>query len=46
VAVANAVGDLASNCNNVEYQDSQKYECYASAIMAGVALKGHIATVK
>jgi uncharacterized protein YbjQ (UPF0145 family) len=45
-AGANAVVDLASNYNNVEYKDSQKYECHAGAIMAGVALKGNLANVK
>ncbi|TIH10065.1 excinuclease [Pseudomonas leptonychotis] len=45
-AGANAVVDLASNYKNVEYKDSQKYECHAGAIMAGVALKGNLANVK
>ena len=45
-AGANAVVDLASNYNNIEYKDSQKYECHAGAIMAGVALKGNLANVK
>ena len=31
---------------NVEYKDSQKYECHAGALMAGVALKGNLANVK
>lgn len=45
-AGANAVVNLASNYKNVEYKDSQKYECHAGAIMAGVALKGDLAIVK
>ena len=45
-AGANAVVDLASNYKNVEYKDSQKYECHAGAVMAGVALKGNLANVK
>ena len=45
-AGANAVVDLASNYKNIEYKDSQKYECHAGAIMAGVALKGNLANVK
>ncbi|WP_407294755.1 excinuclease [Stutzerimonas zhaodongensis] len=46
VAGANAVVDIASNYKHVEYKDSQKYECHAGAIMAGVALKGNLAKVK
>lgn len=45
-AGANAVVDVASNCQHVEYKDSQKYECHAGALMAGVALKGNLAKVK
>lgn len=45
-AGANAVVDIASNYKHVEYKDSQKYECHAGAIMAGVALKGSLANVK
>lgn len=45
-AGANAVVDIASNYKHVEYKDSQKYECHAGAIMAGVALKANLATVK
>ncbi|HUE91976.1 excinuclease [Pseudomonas sp.] len=43
---ANAVVDIASNYKHVEYKDSQKYECHAGAIMAGVALKGNLANAK
>ncbi|WP_372875374.1 excinuclease [Pseudomonas sp.] len=45
-AGANAVVDLASNYKHIEYKDSQKYECHAGAIMAGVALKGNLAKVE
>ena len=45
-AGANAVVDIASNYQNIEYKDRQKYECHAGAIMAGVALKGNLANVK
>lgn len=45
-AGANAVIDIASNYKNVEYRDSEKYECHAGAIMAGVALKGKLAQIK
>ena len=45
-AGANAVVDIASNYKNIEYKDSQKYECHAGAIMAGVALKGNLAKVQ
>ena len=45
-AGANAVVDIASNYKHVEYKDSQKYECHAGAIMAGVAIKGNLAKVK
>lgn len=45
-AGANAVVDIASNYKHVEYKDSQKYECHAGALMAGVALKGNLAIVK
>jgi uncharacterized protein YbjQ (UPF0145 family) len=45
-AGANAVVDIASNYKHVEYKDSQKYECHAGALMAGVALKGNLANVK
>jgi len=45
-AGANAVVDLASNYQHIEYKDSQKYECHAGVIMAGVALKGNLANVK
>jgi hypothetical protein len=40
------VVDIASNYKNVEYRNAENYECHAGAIMAGVALKGKLATVK
>ena len=45
-AGANAVVDIASNYKHVEYKDSEKYECHAGALMAGVALKANLAKVK
>jgi len=45
-AGANAVVEIASNYQNHEYKDSQNYECHAGALMAGVALKGKLASVK
>ena len=45
-AGANAVVDIASNYKNKEYKDATKYECHAGAIMAGVALKGKLASIK
>ena len=45
-AGANAVVNIVSNYKNVVYSDTQKYECHAGAIMAGVALKADLATIK
>ncbi len=45
-AGANAVVEIASNYKNIEFKDSQNYECHAGAIMAGVALKGKLANVQ
>lgn len=45
-AGANAVVNIVSNYRNVVYSDTQKYECHAGAIMAGVALKADLANVK
>lgn len=45
-AGANAVVELASNYKHVEYKDAKQYECHAGAVIAGVALKGNLATVK
>jgi uncharacterized protein YbjQ (UPF0145 family) len=38
-AGANAVVDIVSNYNNVEYSDSHDYECHRGFLMSGVALK-------
>lgn len=45
-AGANAVVNLVSNYNHNVYKDSEKYECHAGGIMAGVALKGDYAKVR
>ena len=45
-AGANAVVNIASNYKHVEYKDSEKYECHAGAIMAGVAIKADLANVR
>jgi len=45
-AGANAVVEIASNYQHKEYKDSEKYECHAGALMAGVALKAQLANVK
>ena len=41
-AGANAVVDIVSNYNNVEYRDSQNYECHKGFLMSGVALKAKL----
>ncbi len=41
-AGANAVTEIVSNYQHVEYKDAQKYECHAGALMAGVALKAKL----
>jgi uncharacterized protein YbjQ (UPF0145 family) len=43
---ANAVVDIVSYYKKNEFKSSTNYECYAGAIMAGVALKGTYAKVK
>lgn len=40
---ANAVINLVSNTNRVEFRGDGVYECRAGALMAGVALKGEYA---
>ncbi|MEN0107920.1 excinuclease [Pseudomonas sp. GV071] len=45
-AGANAVIEIASNYKGVEYKNPENYECHAGAIMAGVALKAQLASVK
>ncbi|PXX47561.1 excinuclease ATPase subunit [Undibacterium pigrum] len=37
---ANAVVNIVSNYDNVEYASEAEFECHVGAIMAGVALKG------
>lgn len=43
---ANAVIDVVSFYNGKEFSSPDNYECYAGAIMAGMALKGTYAKVK
>ncbi|MDX5516850.1 excinuclease ATPase subunit [Stenotrophomonas sp. RG-453] len=43
---ANAVVDLVSYYKKNEFKSTANYECYAGAILAGVALKGTYAKVK
>ena len=43
---ANAVVDIVSYYKKNEFKSTTDYECYAGAILAGVALKGTYAKVK
>ena len=43
---ANAVIDMVSYYKKNEFKSSTNYECYAGAIMAGMAMKGTYAKVK
>ncbi|MEN1995023.1 MULTISPECIES: hypothetical protein [Stenotrophomonas] len=43
---ANAVVDIVSYYKKNEFKSTANYECYAGAILAGVALKGTYAKVK
>lgn len=43
---ANAVVDIVSYYKKNEFKSATDYECYAGAILAGVALKGTYAKVK
>lgn len=43
---ANAVVDIVSFYKQKEFRSSSHYECYAGAILAGVALKGTYAKLK
>jgi len=43
---ANAVVDIVSYYKKNEFKSTTNYECYAGAILAGVALKGTYAKVK
>ncbi|WP_266181295.1 excinuclease [Dyella humicola] len=45
-AGANAVVGIVSNYDNVEYSDSQTYECHVGFLMSGVQLKGNLAKVE
>lgn len=42
----NAVIDLVSYYNQIEYQDVSRYECHAGKFVVGVALKGKAAIVR
>ncbi|HEY0490521.1 MAG TPA: excinuclease ATPase subunit [Telluria sp.] len=42
---ANAVVNIVSNYDNVEFASATEYECHAGAMMAGVALKGDFVKV-
>lgn len=44
-AGANAVTDIVSNYNNVEFRDGQDYECHRGFLMSGVALKAKFAKI-
>ncbi|NML60000.1 excinuclease ATPase subunit [Massilia sp. RP-1-19] len=43
---ANAVVNIVSNYDNVEFASATEFECHSGAIMAGVALKGDFVKVK
>jgi len=45
-AGANAVTNIVSYYRKNEYSNATMYECHAGAMVAGVALKGDLATVK
>ncbi|MDH0338715.1 excinuclease [Pseudomonas otitidis] len=45
-AGANAVIDIASVYKRDVYKDAQKYQCRAGMLIASVALRGELATVK
>lgn len=45
-AGANAVTDIVSNYNNVEFRDGQDYECHRGFLMSGVALKAKFAKIR
>ncbi len=44
-AGANAVVDIISNYNYVEFKDGQNFECHKGFLMSGVALKAKLAKV-
>ena len=41
-AGANAVTDIVSDYNHVQFSDGQNYECHKGFLMSGVALKGKL----
>jgi uncharacterized protein YbjQ (UPF0145 family) len=43
---ANAVINIVSNYDNIEFSSETEFECHAGAIMAGVALKGDFVQIK
>ncbi|MGN6455889.1 MAG: excinuclease, partial [Achromobacter mucicolens] len=45
-AGANAVTNIVSYYRKNEYRSTTDYECHAGAMVAGVALRGDLATVK
>ncbi len=45
-AGANAVVDIVSNYDNIEYSDNETYECHVGFLMSGVQLKGNLAKVE
>lgn len=45
-AGANAVTNIVSYYRKNEYRSTTDYECHAGAVVAGVALRGDLATVK
>lgn len=43
---ANAVVNIRSNLNDMEYSSETEFQCAAGAVVAGVSLKGRIVTLK
>lgn len=41
-AGANAVTEIVSNYNDIEFRDGQNYECHKGFLMSGVALKAKL----
>ncbi|TBR39808.1 MULTISPECIES: excinuclease [Dyella] len=44
-AGANAVIDIVSNYDDVEYKDAENYECHAGFLMSGVQMKAKLAKI-
>lgn len=42
---ANAVINISSNYNNVEFSSATEFECHVGAIMAGAAFKGELVKI-